>query len=128
MSYTIVNLRESEDMAAKHGFGDAQEARFPWRDLDAESTGVALLNVKAGQRQPFAHRHDHAEEIYVVLNGSGQVKLDDETFDLSELDAIRIAPHVVRSLKAGPEGMEVLAFGTHHEGDSGEMVEDFWDD
>jgi mannose-6-phosphate isomerase-like protein (cupin superfamily) len=127
MSYTIFNLRESEDMAAKHGLGEAQEARFPWRDLDAESTGVALLTVKPGQRQPFAHRHDHAEEIYVVLGGAGLVKLDDETFDLKQMDAIRIAPHVVRSLQAGPEGMEVLAFGPHHEGDS-EMVEDFWDE
>ena len=127
MSYTIFNLREAEDMAVKHGFSDKQEARFPWRDLDAESTGVALLKVKAGQRQPFAHRHDRAEEIYVVLSGSGQIKLDDETLDLKPMDAVRIAPQVARSLQGGAEDMEVLAFGPHHEGDT-EMVEDLWDE
>lgn len=127
MSYTIFNLMESEDMAAKHGFGDAQEARFPWRDLDAESTGVALLRIKPGQRQPFAHHHDKAEEIYVVLSGSGRVKLGDETFDLKAMDAVRIAPWVVRSLQAGPDGLEVLAFGPHHENDA-ETVDDFWED
>lgn len=127
MSYTIFNLRESEDMAARHGFGEAQEARFPWRDLDAESIGVALLRVKPGQRQPFAHRHDHAEEIYVVLSGGGRVKLDEEVRDLREMDAVRIAPHVGRSLEAGPDGMEVLAFGPRHEDDT-KMIEGFWGD
>ena len=127
MSYTIFNLRESEDVAVKAGFSEHQEARFPWRDLDAEATGVALLTVKPGMRQPFAHRHDQAEEIYVVLSGSGQIKLDDETFDLKQMDAVRIAPHVGRALRGGSEGIEVLAFGPHHESDT-EMVEDFWDE
>ncbi len=127
MSYTIFNLLESEDMAAKQGFSDAQEARFPGRDLDAESTGVALLRIKPGQRQPFAHHHDKAEEIYVVLSGSGVVKLGDETFELKEMDAVRIAPWVVRSLQAGTDGLAVLAFGPHHENDA-EIVDDFWED
>jgi mannose-6-phosphate isomerase-like protein (cupin superfamily) len=127
MSYTVKNMRESEDMAAKHGHGDAMEARFPWRDLGAEATGVALLKLKPNQRQPFAHRHENAEEIYVVVSGSGRVKLDDELIDVKELDAIRIGPEHGRSLEGGPEGMEVLAFGPHHEGDT-EMVQDFWDD
>jgi mannose-6-phosphate isomerase-like protein (cupin superfamily) len=125
MSYTIRNLRESEDMAAKHGFGERQEARFPWRDLDAEATGLALLRVKPNQRQPFAHRHAEAEEIYVVLSGSGRVKLDDEIHEVGEMDAIRISPAVGRSLEAGPDGLEVLAVGAHHEGDS-EMIQGFW--
>jgi len=128
MSYTVFNLRESEDMAAKHGFGDRQEARFPWRDLDAEATGIGLIHVKPGMRQPFAHRHGSAEEIYVVLRGSGKARLDDETCEIGEMDAIRIAPSVVRSLEAGDEGLEVLAFGPRHEDDA-EMVEvEDWDD
>jgi len=125
MSYTIFNLREAKDMAAEHGFGETQEARFPWRDLDAESIGVALLHIKPGQRQPFAHRHDHAEEIYVVLSGSGRIKLDDEVHELKPMDAVRLAPHIGRSLEGGSDGIEVLAFGPHHEGDS-EMIQDFW--
>jgi mannose-6-phosphate isomerase-like protein (cupin superfamily) len=127
MSFTIKNLRDSEDMAAKHGFGDSQEARFPWRDLDAETTGLAFLAVKPNQRQPFAHRHADAEEIYVILSGSGRVKLDDEVHEVAAMDAIRIGPSVGRSLEAGPDGLEVLAFGPHHEGDS-EMIQDFWSD
>jgi mannose-6-phosphate isomerase-like protein (cupin superfamily) len=121
MSYTIANLRDSDDFAPKFGFDEVQEARFPWRDLGAEATGLALLRVKPGQVQPFAHRHGVAEEIYVILSGSGRIRLDDEVRDVGPMDAIRMAPSVVRSLEAGPEGIECLAFGPHHEGDA-EMV------
>lgn len=127
MSHTIFNLRKAEDLAAKHGFGEAQEARFPSAELEAESIGIGLIKVKPGHRQPFAHRHDKAEEIYVVLSGSGRIKLDDEVHDVREMDAIRIAPWVTRSFAAGPDGIEVLAFGPRHEGDA-ETVEDDWDD
>src|SRR4051794_33211503 len=128
MNHTIKNLRDAEDMAPKFGFAEVQSARFPYRDLDAEHTGLAFMSVKPGRRQAFAHRHDEAEEIYVVLSGSGRIKLDDELFDVGPLDAIRIAPGVTRAFEAGDEGIEYLAFGPHHEND-GELVKDpsFWD-
>jgi mannose-6-phosphate isomerase-like protein (cupin superfamily) len=127
MSHTIKNLREVDDMAPKFGFDAVQEARFCWRDLDAEQTGLAFMRVKPGQRQAFAHRHDEAEEIYVVVAGSGRIKLDDDILDLGPMDAVRISPGVTRALEAGDDGLEYLAFGPHHEGD-GEILKDggFW--
>jgi mannose-6-phosphate isomerase-like protein (cupin superfamily) len=128
VNYTLKNLREVEDMAAKQGFGELQEARFPMGDLDAESTGIALLRVKPGQRQPFAHRHNEAEEIYVVISGSGQLKIDDEIVDVRELDAVRFDPQVGRAIEAGPDGIEILAFGPRHQGDAEIIQEGFWSD
>src|SRR5215212_4063080 len=116
MSHTIRNLRDSEDLAAAGGFGDIQEARFPWRDLDTEQTGLSLQHLKPGRRG-FAHRHGQAEEVYVVLSGAGRVKLDDEIAEIGPLDAVRVAPRVVRAFEAGPDGLELLVFGPHHEGD-----------
>lgn len=126
MDYVIKNLRDVDDMAPKFGFETVQEARFPWRDLGAERTGLALIRVKPGQRQAFAHRHEEAEEIYVVIGGNGRIKLDDDVQNVRPLDAIRIAPGVARSVEAGPDGIEYLAFGPHHEGDA-KMIQDFWD-
>jgi mannose-6-phosphate isomerase-like protein (cupin superfamily) len=128
VGYTRKNLRDVEDQAAKHGFGDLQEARFPMGDLEAESTGLGLISVKPGQRQPFAHRHNEAEEIYVVISGSGKLKIDDEVIDVGELDAIRFDPNVGRAIEAGPDGIEVLAFGPRHEGDADIIQDDFWGD
>ncbi len=123
--YEIKNLREVEDLAVKHGYSETQEARFPREELGAKTTGLAYHVVRPGKRQPFAHHHDQAEEVNVVLSGSGRVKLDDEVVEIGPLDAIRIAPHVTRAFEAGPDGLELLVFGPHHERDA-EMVQDFW--
>ena len=126
MSYTIKNLREVNDAAAGREFGAVQEARFAGRDLQASDTGLALHFVKPGCRQAFAHRHDKAEEIYVVLRGAGSVKLDDEVVQIAPLDAIRVSPEVARAFQAGPDGLELLVFGPHHERDGELITEGFW--
>jgi mannose-6-phosphate isomerase-like protein (cupin superfamily) len=65
--------------------------------------------------------------VYVVLAGSGRVKLDDEILELESMDAIRVAPEVMRAFEAGPDGIEMLAFGTRHDGD-GEVIHGWWSD
>ena len=127
MDYTIKNLRDVEDVAASQGFGEVQEARFAHGDLNAGQTGVSLQRVKPGKRHAFAHRHQKAEEIYVVLSGSGRVKLDDQVEEVGPLDAIRVGPAVTRAFEAGDEGLELLAFSPRVQGDA-EIVQDFsWD-
>jgi uncharacterized cupin superfamily protein len=127
VDYTIKNLREVDDMAAAQGFGEVMEARFAHGDLGAERTGVSLHRVMPGKRQAFAHRHKEMEEIYVVISGSGRIRLDDEIEEVGPLDAIRIGPSVTRALEAGDEGLEILAFSPRAQGDA-EIVEDFsWD-
>jgi mannose-6-phosphate isomerase-like protein (cupin superfamily) len=128
MSYTIKNLREVDDSAPKFGFETVQEAHFANDDLETETTGVSFLVVKPGKRQAFAHRHDEAEEVYVILSGSGRVKLDDKVEDVRQMDAIRVAPTVVRTFEAGDEGLEVLAFGPRHDRDGEIVQEDVWGD
>jgi mannose-6-phosphate isomerase-like protein (cupin superfamily) len=127
MSYTIKNLRESEDLAVKAGFSDSQEARFPRNDLEAEATGLGLITIKPGKRQPFAHRQKSAEEIYVVLSGKGKLRLDDDILDVGPMDAIRISPEHTRMLEAGPDGLELLAFGPHQDDDA-EIIPGFWEE
>ena len=127
MDYTIKNLREVEDMAAAQGFGEVQEARFAHAELGAQRTGVSLQRVKPGKRHAFPHRHKEMEEIYIVLSGSGRIKLDDKIEEVGPLDAIRIGPSVTRALEAGDEGLEILAVSPRAQGDA-EIVEDFsWD-
>jgi mannose-6-phosphate isomerase-like protein (cupin superfamily) len=126
-SYTRKNLAKIDDSAPKFGFEDRQVARFASDDLKAQDTGLSYHTVKAGQRQAFGHKHDKAEEIYVVLAGSGRLKLDDEILDVAELDAIRIAPGVTRQFEAGSKQLDYIAFGPQHRGD-GEVIENWWAD
>ena len=122
-----LNLNEIEDMAAKMGFGEVQEARFAGKPLGCERIGLALEHVKPGKRGASAHVHQEDEEVYVVVAGSGVAKVGEERIELREMDALRVAPSVARGFEAGPGGLKLIAFGTHTPEDA-ELVQDFWDD
>ncbi len=126
-TYTIHKLTDTTDMAPEYGLDEQGEARFATDDLAAEQTGVSLQSLHPGKRQAFGHHHDEAEEVYVVLSGSGRVKLDDEIQDIGALDAIRVAPGVTRAFEAGPDGLQWLAFGPRRKGD-GEVLQGWWSD
>lgn len=123
--FTHTKLLNVKDSAAEFGYEGIQEARFAKGDLDAEQTGVSHQRLKPGKRSPFGHKHEDAEEVYVVIAGSGRMKLDDEIIEIEALDAIRVAPEVTRAFEAGPEGLEVLAVGARHDGD-GEIFPGWW--
>jgi quinol monooxygenase YgiN/mannose-6-phosphate isomerase-like protein (cupin superfamily) len=116
--YTHLNLEDVEDMAPKFGLGEMGESRFPNRALDTRGTGVSHQRLRPGARQAFGHRHQRAEEVVVVLGGSGQVKIDDEVCDVGSLDALRFAPGSTRAFEAGPDGLELLVFSARHPGDA----------
>jgi len=125
--YTITNLKEVDDSAAGRG-GDI-EARFARKHLGSEHLGVSYFRYGAGFRASFGHRHREQEEAYVVVGGSGRMRLDDEIVDLRQWDVVRVAPSVVRGFEGGPDGLELVAIGADRpEGGDGEMVHDFWTD
>ena len=105
------------------------EARFGRSHLDSQHLGVSYFRYAPGFRVPFGHRHREQEEAYVVLGGSGRVRLEDEVIELKQFDVLRVAPEVARGFEAGPEGLELLAVGNDRpEGGDGEMIQDFWTD
>jgi quinol monooxygenase YgiN/quercetin dioxygenase-like cupin family protein len=123
--FTVANLGEVEDQAPKHGLGEMGEARFARGALGATRTGISLQRLRPGVRQFFAHRHRRAEEVVVVVGGSGRIRVDDEIAELRPLDAVRIAPESTRALEAGPDGLAFIVVGAHHSGDA-DIVRDFW--
>jgi len=127
LPFTHKKLTDVKDSAPEFGMEEIQEARFAKGDLDAEKTGISHHRLKPGKRTPFGHKHEQAEEVYVVIAGSCRMKLDDEIIEVETLDAIRVSPEVVRAFEAGDEGLEVIAAGTRHDGD-GEVIQDWWSD
>jgi mannose-6-phosphate isomerase-like protein (cupin superfamily) len=125
--YTLKRLTDVEDSAVRFGIGETQEARFASDDLETERTGVSYHSIKPDRRQAFAHKHEQAEEVYVVVAGSGRVKLDDAIVEIEKLDAIRVEPEVTRQFEAGSNGLELIAFGPRHKGD-GETFPNWWSD
>ena len=128
--YTYKNLKDDvEDSATKFGLSPALETRFAREPLDLQHSGVTYLRLAPGERMPFGHTHKEQEEVYVVVSGTGRVKLDDEILELRQWDAVRIAPATMRNLEAGTDGIEVLLFGAPNAGfGDAEMAQGWWSD
>jgi quercetin dioxygenase-like cupin family protein len=107
--YSIVNLREIDDSVG--GQVEGLEARFSRTLIESRDLGVSLFSYKPGVRPPFAHSHREQEEAYVVVAGSGRIRIGDEVRDIRLWDVVRVAPEVVRGFEAGPDGLEVIAIG-----------------
>ena len=125
--YTRVNLKELEDSAGDSSPG--VEARFGRKHLDSEHLGVTYLRYAPGVRSRLGHSHREQEEAYVVVSGSGRVRLDEEIVELVQWDVVRVAPATVRGFEGGPDGLELIAVGSDRpEGGDGVRVDDWWTD
>lgn len=127
-AYAIVNLKEEvEDSWGESAPGT--EGRFARKHLDSEHLGVSYLRYSAGVRSPKAHSHRVQEEAYVVISGSGRVRLDDEIRDLRCWDVVCVNPATVRAFEAGDDGLELIATGSDRpEGGDGVLVDPAWID
>jgi mannose-6-phosphate isomerase-like protein (cupin superfamily) len=122
----------------KRNFADIKDrspAEVPMRwlfsrnEVRSGQVGVSRFIYEPGARMPFGHRHGVQEEVYVVVAGSGRAKLGDEIVDMRVWDVLRVAPQVIRSFEAGPDGMEMICVGGQRpEGGDSERFDDFWVD
>ena len=123
-AFTKINLKELD---ASGSAGVA--ARFARQQLDSEHLGVSHFRYEPGHRNTMGHSHGEQEEVYVVIEGSGRIKLDDDIVGLRKWDVVRVAPSTVRAFEAGADGLEVLAIGSDRpEGGDGKRVEGWWVD
>jgi quercetin dioxygenase-like cupin family protein len=107
------------------------DVRIQWRfareALGSPELGVSRFTYEPGARMPWGHRHRQQEEAYVVVGGSGRAKLDDEIIELRVSDVLRVAPAVIRSFEAGPDGLDVICIGGRRpKGGDAERYEYFW--
>lgn len=115
MTHTLVHLNDVDDVAVRFGLSPALEARFPTRALGLARSGVSVQRLAPGFRTPFGHRHHEQEELYVVIEGSGRMKVAEDVVELRTHDLLRVTPEAVRCLEAGPDGIAIVAFGAPRE-------------
>jgi uncharacterized cupin superfamily protein len=97
-----------------------------WRDLGraAGSVGVGVqrIEIDAGKWSTPLHRHTAEEEIFYVLAGSGISLQGDEAYDVRRGDCLaHLAGAKTHTLRAGDEGLDVLAFGTRNRAEIGHL-------
>jgi uncharacterized cupin superfamily protein len=126
--YTKANLREVEDSAPKFQMPSGMQARFARTPIGGETLGLSLFRLEPGFRIPFGHKHVSQEEVYVIVKGSGRIKVGGDVVDVSEWDAIRFDKDTMRNVEAGPDGIEYVAFGAGEDAREVEMAQDWWPD
>ena len=126
--YTIRALSEVPD-----AFGGRYPGEMRFMASELATTQVALTHrrmpAQSGGKGGYGHRHKTQEEVYVVLSGSLQFKLDDDLVDVDAPAAVRVAPEVVRSVwNEGPDDATLLIVSTRLDDPraDGEIVEGFW--
>ncbi len=83
------------------------------RDLGVTAWGMNVLAIEPACEGYPEHDHvkDGQEEVYVVLRGSGTLKLGSEQTPIVAGTLVRVGPGQKRQILAGPEGIVVLAIG-----------------
>src|SRR2546421_12696715 len=110
--FTFRNIKEDlEDIGSRFDGAPDLEFRAATKALALEQSALSYQRVPPGYRFPYGHTHKTQEEVYVVLRGSGRMKLDDEIVELKECDAMRVPPRTWRGYEAGPKGLEILVIG-----------------
>ncbi len=67
------------------------------KQLEAEQLGARFWRLAPGQAST-RHRHAAQEELYVLLEGTGRVRVDDDLLTLAPLDALVVQPRSIRQL------------------------------
>ncbi|PSP27090.1 cupin [Halobacteriales archaeon QH_2_65_14] len=102
MSYTAENYEDVEQLAPG--------MHFMRNALDCDNLGVTVIEADAGWE---GKEHDHAdegeEEVYVLLDGSGRMTIEDEEVSLDAGDAVRVDPDASRRLAFDEESTMVIA-------------------
>jgi mannose-6-phosphate isomerase-like protein (cupin superfamily) len=126
--YTIKNIMDIEESSG--GRAPGIHARFARSHIDSEHIGLTRITYEPDTRSPMGHSHREQEEVYLILAGSGRVKLDDDVHELGQWDVVRVAPTTVRGFESGPEGLDLIAVGADRPegGDGVRGPEDWWTD
>jgi uncharacterized cupin superfamily protein len=67
------------------------------KQLEASALGARMWRLEPGQASTM-HKHFEQEELYVLLEGEGRVRVGDEVLTLAPLDTLLVEADTVRQL------------------------------
>lgn len=126
--YTLCRLDDVPDLFGGQYPGEMKMLAGP---LGTEQVAFThrTMPQHSGGKGSYGHRHKAQEEVYFVVSGELQFKLDDEVIDVAAGTAVRIPPGTVRSVwNERPEDAELIIVSTRIadvEADV-EAIPDFW--
>jgi uncharacterized cupin superfamily protein len=92
-----------EEMAADYTkmtlrLSDVKDKEFMSRPMGCKGVGFSFVRYKPGEGATYVHRHEVQEEVFITLQGTGTIILDDERISMPEGTIVRVGPGVYRAL------------------------------
>lgn len=112
-----MGLAHWDDVEAHHRAIGEMDAMWQHLGDAAGSVGVGVnrIRVAPGKLPTPPHSHGASEEVYFVLGGSGLAWQDGDVHEVRPRDCvIQTADRFEHTFVAGPDGLDILVFGTRH--------------
>ena len=81
------------------GYAEGARTEFHQK-LGLTGAEVSINNLPKGASVPFVHAHKENEEIYIIIEGRGILKIDNESLAIKKGDVIKISPKGKRQIFA----------------------------
>ena len=97
-NYDVNDIGGIDDWGVAEGTGK--------RFIDGESAqylGMSVNATEPGAGSAFWHRHGRLEELYVFLDGRGQMAVDDDLVEVQPGTVVRVAPEAWRAVHSAAD-------------------------
>lgn len=110
--YEVIQIGALDEWRSHYGGFDPSRSRDGRRVVDHELTmqfiGMTANALLPGEEAGYWHTHSEVEELYVFLEGRGQMGLDDEVVDVGAGSVVRVGQGVWRTWRAAPDSPSEL--------------------
>lgn len=105
--YDVVPIGALDEWRSHFGGFDPARARDGRRIVDHELAmqyiGLSANALEPGEEAGYWHSHSRIEELYVFLEGTGQMGVGDDVIDVGPGSVVRIGQDVWRTWRAKPD-------------------------
>ena len=94
-----MSLRKNSEIKSIQGDEGAKIKQYfhPHNTLNGINYSIAQFTLEPGKKSKL-HKMS-SSEIYYILEGSGNLKIDEETFQLEKDDSVYVPPNSVQSIE-----------------------------
>ncbi|SDS34828.1 cupin domain-containing protein [Microterricola viridarii] len=105
--YELAQIGGPDEWRGHYGGFDVARSRDGRRIVDRELAmqyiGLSANALEPGEEAGYWHAHSRIEEVYVFLDGRGQMGLDDDVVEVGAGTVVRVAQGVWRTWRARPD-------------------------
>lgn len=110
--FEVTNIGTMDQWHSHFGGSTEQTARegrlVVDHELGMQFIGVTANALAPGEQAGYWHAHSEMEELYMFLDGEGEMALDDQVIQVSAGSTVRVGQNVRRTWRCTPDSPTTL--------------------